>query len=119
MSKTVQVQLQFKNVASLKKACEELGYGVEEHSSARLFESGQNHEGTLINIPGWNFPVIAKSDGTVVYDNYEGRWGDIKKFNALKKTYARIENEKELKRQGVQFKTVETEDGGCEIVMYG
>jgi hypothetical protein len=55
--------------------------------------------GLGIKLPGWNYPVVFDlTTGQVAYDNYQGRWGDQSKLDALLQMYA-IEKAKIVARK--------------------
>ena len=42
-----------------------------------------------MRLPGWNYPVIFQLDtGNVLFDNYNGSWGDIDKLDEFVQRYA-------------------------------
>lgn len=86
MSHTTTVELQIRSMSALRTACNELGYAMREDADVTLYD-GQKFQGTEVKIPGWNYPIVI-SQGQVHYDNYEGRWGDPKKLDALRQRYA-------------------------------
>lgn len=86
MSHTTTVELEIRSLSALRTACNELGYSMTEDTDVTLYD-GQRFRGTKVEIPGWNYPIVI-SQGKVHYDNYEGRWGDPKKLDALRQRYA-------------------------------
>jgi hypothetical protein len=73
------------SIDSAIKAAQNLGLKFTEGSQVRLYD-GSTTKGLSVSLPGWNYPVVIKEDGTIVYDNYHGHWGDIKqlaKFSAM------------------------------------
>lgn len=86
MSHTTTVELEIKSMSALRTACAELGYQIREDVDVNMFD-GQRIRGTEVTIPGWHYPIVI-SQGKIHYDNYEGRWGDSKKLDALRQRYA-------------------------------
>lgn len=87
MSHCTTIDVKFKDINILKKVCKKLNLEFEENSYQRFYD-GKIEYGTKIKLPNWNYPIIVKSDGNVIYDNYEGNWGDEKEINKLKQHYA-------------------------------
>lgn len=48
---------------------------------------GTTRAGYGIQLPGWRYPVVAAPPlggvSQLFYDNYDGRWGDVRKLHAL------------------------------------
>jgi len=89
MSHTVSVKTQITEPGCIQKAALALGYQCEiaalgKRIVEKLFES--EVEGIAkVKIPTWQLPIVIAADGTLQYDNYEGRWGDpvdLEKFKA-------------------------------------
>lgn len=57
-----------------KQAAEHYGWQTRL-GKVRLFDS-QTFEGLAVKIPGWNYEVVVLADGSLVYDNYHGKWGN-------------------------------------------
>lgn len=50
---------------------------------SQRFYDGTTHSGLVVELPGWRYPVVVKDDGSVVYDNFNGFWGDIRELRKL------------------------------------
>lgn len=90
MSHTTTVKTQLKNRELVEQAAKELGYEVLDVKSVKLFQNGgaEVQCAYAVKIPGWNYPVAVKEDGTVEYDNYNGSWGKQEMFDQLQAGYA-------------------------------
>jgi hypothetical protein len=86
MSHVVTIKTQMKDVETLRASCVALGYDFVERAKIRLFD-GTQHVGARVKIPGWQYPVAVKPDGTLLYDNYGGAWGAQSKLDALVRRY--------------------------------
>lgn len=76
--KNSQIRLE---AAAVIKAAKHLGYFVSQ-GTQRMFD-GAKHTGVIVKLPGWDYPLVVESDGTMVYDNYKGNWGstaELEKF---------------------------------------
>lgn len=117
MSHTTTIDLEIKDEAAFVEACKDLGYEVATNASAKLFQSGSSFaNATVVKIPGWNYPVVCTADGKLHFDNYEGRWGDAKKLDALKQRYARNVAVKTAKKRGFRVQE-HNEDGKIKLVL--
>lgn len=97
MSHTLNIKTEIKDTAALRAACARLGYQVHE-GEARLFQGIES--GLSVMLPGWNYPVVVKEDGTIRYDNYGGRWGNIEELNKLTAYYGLEKAKIEAWKQG-------------------
>jgi hypothetical protein len=86
MSHTVRVQIEFRNHEALLTAIQRLNWHVLGEGSYELFSSTE--AGLGIQIPGWRYPVVIKGDGTIAFDDYNGRWGNRADIEKLRAEYA-------------------------------
>jgi len=86
VSHTVKVKIEMKNTDALTRAAIALGGQVLGQGTHRLYSSQE--DGFAIKLPGWQYPVIAKTDGTLAYDDYQGHWGNVRDIETLKSRYA-------------------------------
>ena len=56
-----------------------LNLEMKENSKFRFYD-GKTECGTEIKLPNWQYPIIVKNNGEVIFDNYNGNWGDIKEL---------------------------------------
>ncbi len=60
-----------------RNAAQKLGWKVSETNKERVqFYDRSEHVGLTVKLPGWQFPVVVKESGEIVYDNYHGSWGN-------------------------------------------
>lgn len=87
MSHTVQVRAtKFTDRQALAAAVARIpGATIIGEQKHYLFQD--SHYGLGIALPGWTMPVIVKEDGTLVYDNYNGQWGDQTVLDELMQGY--------------------------------
>jgi hypothetical protein len=90
MSHKTEVETQFLDIDMVKKTAEELGYTFEHHKGDLALFNGQVVENAVakVKIPGWNYPIGIRADGTAGFDNFNGSWGDEKQFDAFRQQYA-------------------------------
>lgn len=99
MSETFNVDLELRDKAALAAACSRLGLSVA--SGVHNLYRDKGLQGLGVSLQGWRFPAIVKADGTVAYDNYHGRWGDIKELNKLKAYYGLEKAKIEARKKGL------------------
>jgi hypothetical protein len=58
-----------------------------------------------VRLPGWIYPAVVQTEtGTVVFDNFEGRWGD------------RVHLDRFLQAYAVEKARLEARARGCSVV---
>lgn len=98
MSHTTKVKVEFLNLDALRAAVEAIG-GVWCGHAVHHIYSG-NYEGAGFRLPGWQYPCILQDDGTLAYDNYNGRWGSADVLGQLNAEYALQAAEAAARAQG-------------------
>jgi hypothetical protein len=87
MSESVSIDVRVLDTLAFTKAAKSLDF-VESHSTTEqkvnLFST--SHTGMHVKFKNWNYPVVFEN-GKAVYDNYNGKWGDIKKLNEFVREY--------------------------------
>lgn len=87
MSHTTTIDVKLKDVNIIKKVCKKLNLPIEENAKVTFFD-GKMEVGTKVQLPGWRYPICIKRSGEVLFDDYNGVWGDKKELNLLKQHYA-------------------------------
>lgn len=98
MSHTMNIKLEIRDIPVFVTTCNRLGYEVLGQGQYSLYDA--SHVGVGVHLPGWKFPVIVKNDGSVAYDDYHGKWGDVADLNKLKSYYGLEKAKLEARRQG-------------------
>jgi len=111
MSHTITAKIEFKDTESLTRAVEKLGGNVIGHGEHGLYETKER--GLGFELPGWHYPLVAKSDGTLAYDDFNGQWGNVKDIDTLKCTYTLTAVEREAQSLGWQYEW--TSDMGMRV----
>ena len=86
MSHKNTIKGQIKNKPFFMDVCRAMGINIRSGNTHKLY-SDSNVEGLGIDLPGWNYPVVITEDGSVVFDNYNGSWGDIKRLHDVMDDY--------------------------------
>lgn len=95
MSHTVKVDnVKVDNLDALHKAAKKLGLEVSPlpKEGIRFYDRTQYKEGVMVQIPGWNYPVIFEPNGEVKFDNYGGAWGKQEELDKLLQRYTTEED---------------------------
>jgi hypothetical protein len=99
MSHIVVIGTKVYDSAALTAACRRLGLAEPVHGNVRLF-SGEA-TGLSVRLPGWQYPIVIDSAaGSIQYDNYEGRWGDLVELQRLLQMYAVEKAKLEARKKG-------------------
>ena len=86
MSHTSTIKTEYTDADVLQESCKQLGWTWLGRAKHELYSSSDI--GLGIQIPGWSYPVIVTDAGQLRYDDYNGRWGDVKQLDELKQRYA-------------------------------
>ena len=87
MSHLVTIETKVHDAAALTAACHRLGLAEPVHANVRLYSAEAT--GLTVTLPGWQYPVVVDvAEGSIKYDNYEGRWGDPAELGRLLQMYA-------------------------------
>jgi hypothetical protein len=77
MSHIVQIQTQVRDPVAIRSAAKRLELAEPTFGSTRLFNA--EAVGWRVQFPAWRYPAVCDtSTGSVLYDNFQGRWGDPK-----------------------------------------
>ena len=109
----------FNDLKILKKATDRLNYDApiihQQEQDYQLYQKEPVKGIASIKLPDWTYPVVVNRKGEIHYDNYEGRWGDIRHLNGLKQAYG-IEKAKKLARaQGYMTREHQKLDGAVVL----
>jgi hypothetical protein len=116
MSHIVVIETKVYDAAALMVACRRLGFADPVYGNVRLFSGDAT--GLSVNLPGWRYPIVVDTaDGSVKYDNYEGRWGDSEKLEQLLQMYAVEKVKLEARRQGQMVTETALADGSLKLTI--
>jgi hypothetical protein len=116
MSHIVKIKTDMSNLEVLKAACEHLGLSYSLSSTAKLY-SGTSPTGTVINLPGWRYPIVVSPDGEVHYDNYGGEWGKIRELEKLRQTYMSTTLEELISLSGMTVESSFNQQGQLVMIV--
>ena len=109
---TIQCEIRDKSVVAL--ACKRLGLDSPAEGTAELFSSQAT--GQIVRLPRWPYPVVFDTErANVLFDNYQGKWGDSKELEKFFQAYA-VENAKlEARKLGRSATEQELADGWIKV----
>ena len=99
MSHIVVIETKIHDATALTEACRRLELAEPVHRNVRLFSDDAT--GLSVKLPGWRYPIVVDTaNGSIKYDNYEGRWGNPDKLGRLLQMYAVEKAKIEARKQG-------------------
>lgn len=114
MSHIVTIATKVYDSVALTAACRRLGLAEPVRGNVRLFSGDAT--GLSVNLPGWRYPVVVDTaDGSIKYDNYEGRWGDPEKLGLLLQGYAVEKATTEARKKGYCVTEQALQDGSIVV----
>ena len=115
MSHTIKLEVEIKNRQALIAACQRLGYRIGTEGTHALYASKE--EGLAVYLPEWRYPVVIRADGTIAFDDYKGKWGDIAHLNKLRQIYAAEVTKSEFLIQGFSVYEQINQDGSLTLTV--
>lgn len=114
MSHIVVIETKVYDAAALVAACRRLGLAEPVHDNVRLFSG--DAAGLSVKLPGWRYPIVVDTaNGSIKYDNYEGRWGDSEKLGLLLQMYAVEKAKLEARKKGYCVSEQARQDGSIVL----
>ncbi len=118
MSHTASVMVEFTRKDVLKETCERLNMQMIEGTQRIKFYQAKDEEVELsIQLPDWRYPVGIRGQ-EAVFDNYNGRWGNMKEFTRLQNEYSRDLMNVIAGEEGMMVDEDEYDNVTGESVMY-
>jgi hypothetical protein len=114
MSHLVVIETRVHDGAALKAACRRLGLAEPVHDNVRFFSGDVT--GLSVALPGWQYPIVVDTvEGSIKYDNYEGRWGDPRELGRLLQMYAVEKAKLEARKKGYCVNEQTRQDGSIVL----
>lgn len=86
MSHAATIKTQFLHEEHIRRAAEICGAKYDPEVIRRQV-SNKSAVGRAVTLNGWYLPIVIAENGEVTYDDYNGHWGDMKKFEQFKQAY--------------------------------
>ena len=87
MSHVAKLEVKFTNLEAIQRACERMG-GLFLGKGIEKFYDETEAGGYLIQFPDWQYNLVIQPNGSLVYDNYGGEWGNQAYLDKFKQLYA-------------------------------
>jgi hypothetical protein len=114
MSHIVTIETRIHDSAALTAACRRLGLAEPISGNVRLFSADAT--GLSVKLSGWQYPIVVDTaEGSIKYDNYEGRWGDPAELERLLQMYAVEKAKLEARKKGYFVTEQARQDGSIVL----
>lgn len=114
MSHIVTIETRVHDSAALTAACRRLNLAEPIYGKVQLFSADAT--GLSVKLPGWQYPIVVDTaDGSIKYDNYEGRWGDSAELGRLLQMYAVEKAKLEGRKKGYYVTEQARQDGSIVV----
>ncbi|MBI5758112.1 MAG: DUF1257 domain-containing protein [Planctomycetales bacterium] len=114
MSHIVTIKTEVRDPTAVSAACQRLHLPEPIAGSTRLFSGVVS--GLAVQFPEWRYPVVCQTDtGQVLFDNFEGRWGDRVHLDRFFQMYAVEKTHLEARRQGFEVYEQPLSDGSIKL----
>jgi hypothetical protein len=116
MSHIVTIRTEVRDAEALALGCERLGLERPVQRTAKLFSAEAT--GYCVELPDWRYPVVFQTrNGEVKFDNFNGRWGDQSRLDALLQMYAVEKTRLEARRRGHTVTEQALADGAIKLTV--
>lgn len=104
MSHLVTVKTKMTNMVCAERAARNLDWELDFSGNVKVYLGDRQEQGFgSFKIPSWHKPVLLTQDGRLLYDNYNGHWGDEKELNKFRQGYASEVAIEEMTRKGYRL----------------
>ena len=116
MSHIVKIKTEIRDANAVRAACQRRRLPQPVDGTHRLF-SGEA-TGLAVQLPDWRYPIVCElSSGQVLYDNYNGHWGDQQHLDAFLQSYAVEKAHIEARKQGHTMTEQQLADGSVKLTI--
>ena len=116
MSHVVTIETEVRDVVAVRAACRRLSLAEPVEGKTKLF-SGEA-TGLAVQLPDWTYPVICDvASGQLLFDNFDGRWGDQKHLGRFLQAYAVEKAKLEARRRGHSVAEHALNDGSIKLTI--
>ncbi|MGA2620125.1 MAG: DUF1257 domain-containing protein [Thermoguttaceae bacterium] len=116
MSHIVTLNVQVRDAAGVRAACQRLNLPAPVQGKVELF-SGEV-EGLAVQLPDWVYPVVFDTaTAQAKYDNFSGRWGSNAELDKFLQAYAVERARAEARKRGHQCTEQTLADGSIKLTI--
>ena len=120
MSHIATVKAKAKDLDLFEQACAQHGVRLMRGVARHQLYSDTVEGVAYITLPGsWRYPVVIQKDGSLKFDNYNGKWGDPKYLHRILQTYSRKVVMKQAQRMGMTARAQVGKDGSLVMTLVG
>jgi hypothetical protein len=99
LSHIVEITTEVRDSEAVLAACRRLRLADPTERAVRLFSG--TITGLAVILPDWRYPLVCQpANGTLHYDNFEGRWGEQRELDRFLQAYAVEKARLEARKQG-------------------
>lgn len=116
MSHVVTIRTEVRDKEAIIAACRRLSLPQPVEASHKLFSSTVT--GLGVQLPGWRYPAVCNvATGSVQYDTFEGRWGDVRELHRLIQAYSIAKATIEARKRGHTVSEQPLADGSIKLTI--
>lgn len=116
MSHIVRIQTELRDPIAISSACTRLSLPQPVEGEHQLFTD--RVAGLAVRLPRWQYPIVCLTDtGQLLYDNFEGRWGDPAQLDRFLQCYAVEAATLLARRQGYSVTEQPLADGSIRLTV--
>jgi hypothetical protein len=117
LSHIVQIQTEVRDPAAVHAACRRLGLPEPTFGTTQLFSGEAN--GLAVQLPDWQYPVVCDTtNGKLLYDNYDGAWGDQRILDRFLQAYAVEVIKAEARKKGHSVTEQPLTNGSIKLTVH-
>ena len=114
MSHIITIKTEIRDANAVHAACRRLSLAGAKEGKVRLFDG--EAQGLAVQLPEWVYPVVCDlASGQVRFDNFNGRWGDLKHLDRFLQAYAVEKAKIEARKKGHSVTEQTLADGSIKI----
>ena len=116
MSHIVTIETEVRDEVAVRAACRRLSLAEPVEGKTKLF-SGEA-TGLAVQLQDWTYPIVCDlAGGQVLFDNFDGRWGDQKHLDRFLQAYAVEKAKLEARRRGHSVTEHALNDGSIKLTV--
>jgi len=116
VSHIVTIETEVRDPIAVAAACRRLGLPEPARGTATLYAG--EAAGLLVHLPGWAYPAVVQPEsGVVLFDNFEGAWGDRAHLDRFLQAYAVEKARIEARTRGYSVTEQSLADGSIRLTV--
>jgi hypothetical protein len=115
VSHILSIRTEIRDINAISAACRRLKLDAPIRGDHTLYDG--TYQGIGVKLPGWSYPIVIQENGEVKYDNYGGRWGNVKELNTFTQVYAVEKTKLEARKNGYLAQESTLADGSIRVTL--